>query len=229
MRLICVGVVSKPHRSAAFAHDRAGIRYTPAVASPRSRPLPRLPVPFPVLLALAAIAGGWLVARNHQDDAPSPARGDARRAIAALSVPGARATVTRTVDGDTAVLRFRDKRGSATATVRYLGVDTPESVHPDKPVQCYGPQASHANRSWVQGHRVRLRFDRERVDPYGRILAALRPDGWRQSVSERLIAEGYARVLTIAPNGATAPRLKQLQRTAKQQRRGLWGACSGRD
>lgn len=195
-------------------------RPTPAAGrTPRAGPPPVL------LLALAAIAGGWAVARAV---GPGPAAGEdgaAGRAVAALSRPGARARVVRTIDGDTAVLAFRDGAGAARVTVRYLGVDTPESVHPDKPVQCFGPAASHANRAWATGRRVRLRFDRERVDPYGRVLAALVPDGERRSLSERLVSAGYGRVLTIAPNGVDAPRLRRLERRAEARRAGLWGVC----
>jgi micrococcal nuclease len=188
----------------------------------RGRP-PRPGPPPVLLLALAAIGGGWAVARAG---APPPGGdGAAARAASALSHPAARARVVRTIDGDTAIVAFRDERGPARVTVRYLGVDTPESVHPDKPVECFGPAASHANRDWASGRRVRLRFDRERVDPYGRVLAALVPDGWRRSLSDRLVAEGYGRVLTIAPNGADGPRLRTLQRRAEGRRLGLWGVC----
>lgn len=203
-------------------------RYTDSVSGhpsdPRARGRAPRPGPPPVLLlALAAIAGGWLVARA--DGPASTGGGPAARAVAALHRPATRARVVRTIDGDTAVLAFHDAQGPARVTVRYLGVDTPESVHPDKPVECFGPAASHANRDWATGRRVRLRFDRERVDPYGRVLAALVPDGWRRSLSERLVDEGYGRVLTIAPNGADGPRLRRLQRRAQGRRAGLWGVC----
>lgn len=189
------------------------------------RPAPPSPGPPPALVcAVAAVAGGWLAVRAWPGGDPLPG-GTAGRAVAALSQPGARARVVRTLDGDTAVVAFSDDDGRATIKVRYLGVDTPESVDPDKPVQCFGPEASHRNRAWATGRRVRLVFDRERVDPYGRLLAALIPDGRRRSLSERLVAEGYGRVLTIAPNGATAPRLLRLQSRAKDAGRGLWRRC----
>ncbi|MGX6449582.1 thermonuclease family protein, partial [Patulibacter sp. S7RM1-6] len=143
----------------------------------------------------------------------------------ALAAPGARARVVRTVDGDTAILRFRDAAGTGTATVRYLGVDTPESVHPRKPVECFGPAAARANRRWATGRLVTLRFDRERTDPYGRLLAGLRPVGDRSTLSARLLATGHARVLTIPPNGRDAPALRRLERAARRARRGMWGAC----
>jgi micrococcal nuclease len=179
-----------------------------------------------VVLALAAVAGGWAAAQlGGPDEAAGPAGAGAARALAALTAPGARARVERTKDGDTAVLRFRDAAGVGRVTVRYLGVDTPESVDPDEPVGCFGPEASHANQRWATGRRVRLDFDRERVDPYGRLLAALVPDGWRRSLSARLVAEGYGRVLTIPPNGADAPRLRRLQERAERRRVGLWRTC----
>jgi micrococcal nuclease len=188
------------------------------------RTTPPRPVPPPALVvALAAVLGGWLAVRLWP--VPADGAGGGARALAALSAPGARGRVVRTIDGDTAVVAFRDARGRGTVTVRYLGVDTPESVHPDKPVECFGPQASHRNHAWATGRRVRLRFDVERIDPYGRLLAALVPDGRRRSLSERLVAEGLARVLAIAPNGADAPRLRRLEEQARTARRGLWGAC----
>jgi micrococcal nuclease len=189
------------------------------------RSAPPRPGPTPALVvAIAAVVGGWAAVRLWPPGPPAPG-GVAGRAIATLSAPGARARVVRTLDGDTAVIAFRGGRGRETVTVRYLGVDTPESVHPDEPVQCFGPEASRRNHAWATGRLVRLRFDRERVDPYGRLLAALVPDGRRRSLSERLVAEGLGRVLTIAPNGADGPRLRAVQARARAARRGLWGVC----
>lgn len=181
-----------------------------------------------LLLGLAAVLGGWAAARIGGPEAPSTtAEAGTRRALAALTAyPDAvRARVERTKDGDTAVLRFRDAAGVGRITVRYLGVDTPESVDPEEPVGCFGPEAARVNRRWATGRRVRLVFDRERVDRYGRLLAAVVPEGWHRSLSARLIAEGYGRVLTIAPNGADAPRLRRLQRRAERRRMGLWRTC----
>jgi micrococcal nuclease len=187
-------------------------------APPRSGP------PLALVVAFAAVVGGWASVRLVPVPG-TPPRSGADRAVAALSSAGARARVVRTIDGDTAEVAFTDREGAARATVRYLGVDTPESVDPDEPVQCFGPEASHRNRAWATGRRVGLRFDRERVDPYGRLLAALVVDGQRRSLSERLVAGGYARVLTIPPNGSTAPRLRRLEERARRDGRGLWSVC----
>src|SRR6187402_943959 len=83
--------------------------------------------------------------------------------------PAATATVfvTRVVDGDTVEVRL----GGRTEDVRYIGVDTPETVKPGAPVDCFGPQASAFNHRLVEGRRVRLVLGVERRDVYGRLLA----------------------------------------------------------
>ena len=77
------------------------------------------------------------------------------------------AHVIRAVDGDTALVRL----DGATEYVRYIGIDTPETVKPGTPVECGGPAASRFDHRLVDGRDVRLVFDRERRDDYGRLLA----------------------------------------------------------
>jgi micrococcal nuclease len=127
--------------------------------------------------------------------------------------------VTRVVDGDTVevVLDGREE------DVRYIGVDTPETVKPGEPVQCFGPQASAFNHRTVEGRRVRLVFGAERRDVYGRLLAYVYLDG--RFVNAELVRRGLARTLTIPPNDRFAERLKQLEIAAARAGRGLWGAC----
>ena len=131
----------------------------------------------------------------------------------------ATAYVMRAVDGDTIEVRFD---GHA-EDVRYIGVDTPETVKPDTPVQCFGPQASHFNHALVEHRRVRLVFGVERRDVYGRLLAYVYLDG--RFVNAELIRRGLARTLTIPPNDRFAGRLKWLEMAAARAGRGLWGAC----
>ena len=135
---------------------------------------------------------------------------------------GSRGRVVRVIDGDTVRVRASDQE---THTVRYIGVDTPESVKPDTPVQCYAKRASAFNRRLVGGRGVRLRFGAERTDRYGRLLAYVYRDGARRSASGMLIARGYGRVLTIPPNTAHVRAFGRLERKARRLRRGLWGAC----
>src|SRR5436190_20951538 len=112
----------------------------------RDRPPPRLAsVPMRklavlVLLAAAAVLGG------HS----RPAGG----------AGGSTARVERVVDGDTIVLSDGER-------VRYIGMDTPESVKPGTPVQCYAKAAARENERLIGGQQVRLRYDAERYDRYG--------------------------------------------------------------
>jgi micrococcal nuclease len=160
----------------------------------------------PVALLLAAVAA-VLVTRG----------GEHPRATAF-----GRAQVLRVVDGDT----IRVRLDGHIERVRYIGVDTPESVKPGTPVQCFAKRAAAANAALVAGRSVRIVGDVEQRDRYGRLLAYVyrEPDG--TFVNAQLVRDGYARTLTIAPNMAHARQLAQLARTARTSGRGLWTACS---
>ena len=129
------------------------------------------------------------------------------------------ARVTRVVDGDTVEARV----DGATEDVRYIGVDTPESVKPETPVECYGLEASHFNERLVEGEAVRLELDAERRDPYGRLLAYVHLGD--RFVNAELVRGGYATTLTIPPNDRFAGLFDRLEREASAAGRGLWGAC----
>ena len=130
------------------------------------------------------------------------------------------ATVVHVVDGDTIVVA---ERGGRTETVRILGADTPETVDPRKPVQCYGPEASAYSKAHLSGRSVRLEFDVERRDRYGRLLAYVLVDGKRYE--DDLLRRGLARLLVIPPNGSHARTMLAEELAARRARRGLWGAC----
>src|SRR3954449_6156470 len=136
------------------------------------------------------------------------------------AAPG-EATVTRVVDGDTVHVAI----GGADETVRYIGVDTPESVKPNTPVQCFAKAASAANERLVDGQRVRIVYDAERRDRYGRLLAYVYRAQDGAFVNAALVREGYARTMTIPPNVRFASRFAELARAAREARRGLWRAC----
>jgi micrococcal nuclease len=132
------------------------------------------------------------------------------------------ARVLRVVDGDTILVSVagREER------VRYIGVDTPESVKPDTPVQCYAKQAAARNDALVAGRDVRLVTDAEARDRYGRLLAYVYRAEDGLLVNLALVRGGYARPLTIAPNVAHADEIASAARAARRARRGLWSACS---
>lgn len=132
---------------------------------------------------------------------------------------GTRAVVTRVVDGDTAEMLL----DGLEIDVRFIGVDAPESVAPDQPVECFGRRASAYTRSRLEGRTVRLEFDVERVDRFGRTLAYV----WigDELFNGTLVAEGYAAVTTFPPNVRYVDRFVAAQRSAREADRGLWGAC----
>ena len=127
--------------------------------------------------------------------------------------------VSRVVDGDTIEVDL----SSGEEDVRYIGIDTPETVKPSTPVQCFGPQASERNHELVEGKRVRLVFDREQRDVYGRLLAYVYVGD--TFINGELIEGGYARTLEIEPNTSKAGELGRLEDAASTDGRGLWSAC----
>ena len=130
------------------------------------------------------------------------------------------ARVVRAVDGDTLVVAFADGH---TDTIRVLGVDTPETHDPRKPVQCFGPEAAAYTARRLTGRVVRLESDVETRDRYGRRLAYVYLDG--ELFEDELLLRGYARLLVIQPNTAHARTLLTDELAARRDRRGLWGAC----
>lgn len=131
----------------------------------------------------------------------------------------ATAKVLRAVDGDTIEARVDGRR----EYVRYIGVDTPETVKPGAPVQCYGERASRFDHRLVEHRRVRLVLGAEPRDAYGRLLAYVHVGN--RFVNAILVRRGLARTLEIAPNDRYAPLFKRLEMRAARAGRGLWGAC----
>jgi micrococcal nuclease len=122
--------------------------------------------------------------------------------------------VERVVDGDTVVLDGGEK-------VRLLGIDTPETVDPRRPVERFGKEASVFARSLLQGRRVRVETDVEPRDRYGRTLAYLYlEDG--TFVNLRLVEEGYASASRHPPNVRHAGLLRDAEKRAREMGRGLW-------
>jgi micrococcal nuclease len=123
-------------------------------------------------------------------------------------------TVKRVNDGDT--VKLADGR-----SVRYIGVNTPEIQHEQHAAEPFGIEARARNIELVQSKTVRLEFDIERLDDYGRTLAyVFLPDG--SMVNEKLLQSGMAHCLYRMPNIKYEARLLQAQREAMQDRRGLW-------
>jgi micrococcal nuclease len=123
--------------------------------------------------------------------------------------------VARVVDGDTFVIDDGRK-------VRMIGINTPESVDPRRPVEYYGKEASRYAQSLIEGKDVYLLEGTTPKDRYGRLLAWVwLPDG--TFVNGDMIYQGYAQVYTFADNPEYAEFLLTLQREAREAGRGLWG------
>jgi micrococcal nuclease len=131
----------------------------------------------------------------------------------------AHARVIRVVDGDTLEARI----GGGVEDVRLIGVDTPETVDPDTPVQCFGSRASRFTHRALEGRRVRLVFGTERRDVYGRLLAYAYIG--HRFFNAALLRRGLARTLAIPPNTRHSALFERLELGAARAGRGLWGHC----
>lgn len=133
--------------------------------------------------------------------------------------PELSALVTRVIDGDTIEVLHRGRQ----LEVRLIGVDTPETVHPAESLECFGRAASRFTTWSLEGKAVRLEFDVERKDRYGRSLAYI----WSRGTlfNEVLVERGYAQVATYPPNVRYVDRLLVAQLEAREDDRGLWGVC----
>jgi micrococcal nuclease len=173
----------------------------------------RVAAPFAVLLLVSALAAcGFLGSDAGPAAIPSP---DPAAALPA----GLDTTVTRVVDGDTIVVAGGHR-------IRLIGVDTPETKDPRRPVQCFGKEASGFLSSMLpRGSPVRLVGDVEERDVYDRTLAYVYrlPDGL--FVNAELLRQGFANVLTVPPNVAHTDEFVALAREARTSGRGLWSAC----
>ncbi len=123
--------------------------------------------------------------------------------------------VAKVVDGDTIVMAKDKER------VRLIGVDTPESVKPNSPVQPWGPEACAFTKDFLSSGEVRLEFDGPRRDKYGRLLAYV----WvgDRMLNEELLRAGLARAeLKYQYSAAIKTRFRQAENEAKAGRRGIW-------
>jgi len=201
---------------------RPATRRRPATSGPRGKGTR--------LLALALLA----VALAGCEASLGPGGGAAGEAPAGLATTRAERTawpgppgnavaaeVQRVTDGDTFVATVDGRK----ERVRVIGVDTPETVAPNRPVEPYGRQASSFAKRYLTGATVRLAGDAEPRDRYGRLLAYVwLADGtfW----NALLVAEGYAQQLTIPPNVTYAGLFRRLVAEARRQDRGLWATSA---
>lgn len=131
------------------------------------------------------------------------------------------ARVERVIDGDT--IKLVDGR-----TVRYIGIDTPESVDPSQPVECFGKEAAEKNRVLVEGKKVTLEKDVSEKDRFGRILRYVyvkEENGNDIFVNKYLVEQGYASASSFPPDVKYQETFREEMRKAVLENKGLWGSC----
>jgi endonuclease YncB( thermonuclease family) len=171
----------------------------------------RIPLLLAALLALRLGYDWWHVGEDRQAD---------------TVLPEGLYQVVRVIDGDTLVVRapsedLTENIPGGGFHLRLLGVDCPESVRPQHPVEPWALEASAFTRDFVSGHAVRLRFDRRRVDKYQRRLAYVFVAD--KMLNEELLRAGLARVMILPGDSETvARRLRAAQSEARQHTRGIW-------
>ncbi|KXK25991.1 MAG: Thermonuclease precursor [candidate division WS6 bacterium OLB20] len=169
--------------------------------TPAEKTIPDAPDPVPQVAGESA--------KTESPDTTMPARDSSSHAV--LEV----------IDGDTVRIEYEDKP----VTVRLIGIDTPETKHPQKGVECFGPQAAAFLTTLLSDQNVTIELDESQgiYDRYSRLLAYL----WLGDtmINELMVSEGYAFEYTYNLPYRYQGRFMDAQRSAREQKRGLWGAA----
>jgi micrococcal nuclease len=132
------------------------------------------------------------------------------------------ATMKRVVDGDTIDIAI----GGNTERVRLIGINTPETKHPTKGMECFGPEASaYTEQLLPKGTKLRVERDIEARDKYGRLLLYVYIENGNVFVNLDLVLQGYARPMVFEPNTAHKADFAQAATQAELRNVGLWQAC----
>ena len=134
-------------------------------------------------------------------------------------------SVVRVIDGDTVVIQT----GKEELTIRYIGIDTPETVKPNSPVECFGKEASKYNTMLVEGKNVQLEEDIKNTDSYGRLLRYVyveNDEGTLIMVNKKLVEDGYAFAKSYPPNVKYQEIFREAEAHAREKEKGLWRNCS---
>jgi micrococcal nuclease len=123
--------------------------------------------------------------------------------------------VETVIDGDTIILEGSE-------TVRLIGIDAPETHHPNKAPECFGQEATHYLRERIEHQRVRLKYGEERTDVYGRTLAYVMHKG--KHINRELVANGFALAYRQFPH-RHLKKFIHTERMAQRRRVGLWSSC----
>ena len=181
-----------------------------------------------LIITLFAFSVAWryFYGRNISQESP----GEARKLLTVQSggektkmeETGEFAVVKRVVDGDTVELENGEK-------VRYIGIDTPETLDPRKPIQCFGKEAAEKNRELVEGKRIRLEKDVMERDKYNRLLKYIYVSAGESEpeifVNLELVKRGFAHSYTYPPDVKYQDLFISAEKEAREAGRGLWKSC----
>lgn len=175
-----------------------------------------------IILGLGFLWFGW---KPQPSSSPPPSPVAESRPIATTSatfgIEGAQALVTKVVDGDTIELENSQ-------TVRLIGIDTPETVDPRRPVGCFGKEAKKETASLLNGKAVILQKDVSETDKYGRLLRYVflpLDNGDIVFVNKYLLLQGFAKALTYPPDVKFSEEFRQAEQDARINKKGLWDRC----
>ena len=191
-----------------------------------------------IILVILGFNFLWVGLNQPTQPTPSPTtvpETPSATSSATYGIAGEKVLVTEVIDGDT--IKVEGSR-----TVRFIGIDTPETKDPRKSVQCFGKEASNKAKELMEGKKVILQKDVTETDIYKRLLRyvflpldpdSIGPDkigiGVDDSsllfVNDYMIREGFARALTYPPDVKYTEQFLEAQRQAKAEGRGLWGKC----
>lgn len=229
-RLPVVGALSGLAASGALVAGAVGVGVAHvSLVPPAVRATPAASAsPAPSTAASARSTAAQAATATTAIAAPTAARASASASPAATATPfpsgRQQARVLAVIDGDT----IRVELDGRTVTIRYIGVDTPETVAPGQAVQAYGPEATEANRRLVEGRTVLLEKDLSETDSFGRLLRYVYTESFTGTtmVNAELVRLGYARVATYPPDVRYQSLFLELERDARASARGLWAAGS---
>lgn len=181
---------------------------------------------FYVLGGIAILSIGIFIGSSFRNEKANPsvvniaAVGEAETSMSTKIQSSELVKVIRVVDGDTIDVEIDGK----TERVRYIGIDTPETVDPRKLVQCFGVEASKKNKELVEGKIVRLEKDITDRDKYKRLLRYV----WLGDtlINQELVAQGFAKSYSYPPDIKYQDKFVTTEKKAREDKLGLWTACA---
>lgn len=169
---------------------------------------------------VAVLFAGVLIGGGFRTNTPAAPAGDHTANVIKEAVPknenAVLVKVVRVIDGDTIEIEGEER-------LRYIGIDTPETVDPRKPVQCFGVEASNKNKELIEGKMVRLEKDITNRDKYNRLLRYVWVDD--TLINLELVKRGFAYSYSYPPDIKYQDLFVQAQQEARDAKRGLWDSC----